>query len=119
MRKNLVLTGMMGSGKSTIGRELSKKLTLKFFDIDKLIEKREKMPIRKIFTAKGEKYFRRLEQRTCLKILKKSNCVIALGGGSFINPTIRKAISEKSVSFHLDISLNNLKKEILISKKGL
>ena len=117
MRKNLVLTGMMGSGKSTIGRELSKKLTLKFFDIDKLIEKREKMPIRKIFTAKGEKYFRRLEQRTCLKILKKSNCVIALGGGSFINPTIRKAISEKSVSFHLDISLNNLKKRPLIKDK--
>ncbi len=117
MRKNLVLTGMMGSGKSTIGRELSKKLTLKFFDIDKLIEKREKMPIRKIFTAKGEKYFRRLEQRTCLKILKKSNCVIALGGGSFINPTIRKAILEKSVSFHLDISLNNLKKRNINFKK--
>ena len=47
MRKNLVLTGMMGSGKSTIGRELSKKLTLKFFDIDKLIEKREKCQFEK------------------------------------------------------------------------
>ncbi len=117
MTKNLVLTGMMGSGKSTIGRELSKKLTLKFIDIDKLIEKKEKMPIQKIFSTKGEKYFRRLEQSTCLKILKRSNSVIALGGGSFINPTIRKAILEKSVSFHLDISLNNLKKRKINFKK--
>ena len=83
---------MMGSGKSTIGRELSKRLNLKFVDIDKLIEKREKMPIRKIFSTKGEKYFRKLEQSTCLEILKKSSTIIALGGGSFINPTIRKAI---------------------------
>ena len=52
-----------------------------------------------------------------LKNFKKSNCVIALGGGSFINPTIRKAISEKSVSFHLDISLNNLKKRNINFKK--
>ena len=70
MRKSLVLTGMMGVGKSTIGRLIAKRLKVKFIDIDKIIEKIEKKSIKRIFEEKGEKYFRSLEERITLKVLK-------------------------------------------------
>ena len=63
MKKNLVLTGMMGVGKSTIGRSLSKKLNMRFVDLDKLIEKKESMKIKNIFEKKGERYFRSIEKK--------------------------------------------------------
>ena len=71
MNKNLVLTGMMGAGKSTIGRLLAKKLKIKFIDVDKTIEKKEKKSIRRIFEDRGERYFREIEEKTTLQILKK------------------------------------------------
>ena len=60
MNKNLVLIGMMGSGKSTIGKEISKKSSLKFKDIDQLVENDQKMKIREIFEKKGENFFRKI-----------------------------------------------------------
>ena len=63
MKKNLVLTGMMGVGKSTIGKRLAKKLKLKFYDIDKIIEKKEKKTITEIFETKGQDYFRKIEKK--------------------------------------------------------
>ena len=63
MKKNLVLTGMMGVGKSTIGRILSRKLNMKFADIDKIIEKRQLRSIKNIFETRGEKYFRKIEKK--------------------------------------------------------
>ena len=77
MRKNLVLTGMMGVGKSTIGKRLAKKLRVKFIDLDRLIEKREKRSIKDIFEVKGEEYFRKIEKKIAFQELKKSNTVIA------------------------------------------
>ena len=62
MKKNLLLTGMMGVGKSTLGKKLAKKLKLKFIDIDQVIEKKEKMTIKEIFENKGENYFRKTEK---------------------------------------------------------
>ena len=72
MNKSLVLTGMMGVGKSTIGRLLAKRLKTKFIDVDKIIEKNEKKSIKRIFEDNGEKYFRKLEEKITLKILKNN-----------------------------------------------
>ena len=126
MKKNLVLTGMMGVGKSTIGKRLAKKLKLKFYDIDKIIEKKEKKTITEIFETKGQDYFRKIEKKISLDILKKNNSVIALGGGAFINPMIRKESENFSISFWLDlklesllIRLKNVKKRPLLNQKNL
>ena len=100
-KKNLVLLGMMGSGKSTIGRLISKKLNFKFFDIDKIIEKQTNMEISEIFQKKGEIFFREIEKKLSIKFLYNKNCVISLGGGAFIDHLIRKQTKSKSITFWL------------------
>ena len=111
LKKNLVFLGMMGSGKSSIGVLVSKKLRCKFIDIDSEIEKESQMKIASIFEEKGEKYFRNLEEKISLKILKEENLVISLGGGAFINNNIRKEILLNHYSFWL-----NWKSEIIINR---
>ena len=117
MKKNLVLTGMMGVGKSTVGKKLARKLKLKFIDIDQLIEKREKKGIQEIFELKGEDYFRKIEKKVCIEQLSQSSSVIALGGGAFLNRSIRKEIKNTSVSFWLDLKLEILIKRLKKVKK--
>ena len=112
MRKNLTLTGMMGVGKSSIGKILAKNLNYNFVDIDKLIEKKEGTTINLIFKNKGEKYFRKIENDISLIELKKANSVISLGGGAFLNNTIRKATKKFSISFWLDVSIDELIKRL-------
>ena len=107
-KKNLVLLGMMGSGKSTIGNLISKKLKLKFIDIDNAIEKEVNMNIAEIFLKKGENFFRNLEEKITIKSLESSNNVISLGGGGFINETIRKETNTKSKTFWLNWNLEAL-----------
>ena len=126
MKKNLLLTGMMGVGKSTVGKKLAKKLKLKFIDIDKIIEKKEKRTIKEIFENKGEGYFRKIEKRISLEELKKSDAVIALGGGAFMDSSIRKEAKNLSISFWLDlglrpllIRLKNVKKRPLLDQDSL
>ena len=77
--KNIVFLGMMGSGKTSIGFLVSRKLKLDFFDIDKQIEKKLEMKISNIFNNKGEKFFRSYEEKITLDILKKKNIVIGFG----------------------------------------
>ena len=108
MNKSLVLTGMMGVGKSTIGRLIAKRLKIKFIDVDKVIEKKEKKTINRIFEDNGEKYFRKLEEKTTLKILKNNRSVIALGGGAFINNEIRQKVLSSCVSVWLKVDLDKL-----------
>ena len=117
MSKNLVLTGMMGVGKSTIGKGLAEKLSFSFVDIDKVIEIKEGCSIEKIFKNKNEKYFRNLENEISLKELKNENTVISLGGGAFLNKSIRQAVKKTSVSFWLDMDINQLSKRLKNSKK--
>jgi len=100
--KNIVLIGMMGSGKSSIGKILSKKLNLTFIDIDQKIEENENSKISEIFTKYGEKYFRKIEEKISLKFLSSENSVISLGGGGFINASIRKMCKKNCLSFWLD-----------------
>ena len=107
-KKNLVLIGMMSSGKSTIGGLLAKKLNFKFFDIDKIIENETKMKIAEIFKIKGENFFRNLEEKTTIKLLNFSDVVISLGGGGFVNEIIRKETNTKSKTFWLDWNLDTL-----------
>ena len=105
---------MMASGKSTIGRLLAKKLNLRFYDTDFIIEKKTKMKIYEIFKKKGETEFRNLEEKITLKLLKKSNCVISLGGGAFLNNKIRRVVQNSGTSICLDWShktiINRIKK---------
>ena len=115
--KNLVFLGMMGSGKSSIGSLISKKLDLTFIDIDNLIVKDTGMSISEIFKKKGEDYFRNLEEKITLKSLKKINNVISLGGGGFINTKIRKEILTNHFSFWLNCDDSILIKRIKGNKK--
>jgi len=81
----IVLTGFMGTGKTSVGRELSRKLGCRFIDTDSLIEEREGTPISIIFKKKGEDYFRKLEQAVIEEVSKTNNVVIATGGGVIKN----------------------------------
>lgn len=117
MGKSLVLTGMMGVGKSTIGKGLAKKLSYKFIDIDKLIEVKEGCSINQIFKNKSESYFRRLENIVSLRELKKENSVISLGGGAFLDNSIRRAVKNSSISFWLDVEVNELIKRLNKTRK--
>ena len=87
-KKNICIMGLMGSGKSIIGRDLSKYLNLNFYDIDKEIELKTKKKINEIFEEEGELYFRDIEEKVCIEILTNYNCVISLVGGSIISKKI-------------------------------
>ena len=116
-KKNLVFLGMMGSGKSSIGLIVSKKLNIEFIDVDQEIEKKLNMKISKVFENKGEKYFREIEEEITLKILKNKKTVISLGGGGFLNNKIEKEILDKHISFWLNWDSKTLVNRIKKSKK--
>jgi len=101
LKKNIVLIGMMAAGKTTIGFKLAKKLKFHFVDIDSQIEKSENKKIIDIFKDKGEEYFRKIEEKTTLSYLNKTNSVISIGGGAFLNSKIRKKIKNNSRSVWL------------------
>ena len=108
---------MMGSGKSSIGNLVSKKLNLPFIDVDNLIVESVGMSISKIFEKKSENYFRNMEEKITLKCLKKIKNVVSLGGGGFINDKIRKNILDNHFSFWLNWDDSILIKRIKNSKK--
>ena len=120
MKKKIVLIGMMGSGKSTIGKILSKILNLDFVDTDILIEKKCGLTIKQIFKKYNENYFRNIEEKLILNILlnKKRPSVIALGGGAFLKKNLQKIILKKTISIWLDSSVNLIYKRCNKSKKG-
>ena len=115
--KNLVFLGMMGSGKTTLGKIVSKKLNKEFIDIDQLIEIHEGMTISDIFQKKGESFFRKFEERISIQNLKKSNSVISLGGGAFINKKIQKEVLRNHISIWLKWDNKNLINRIRNSQK--
>ena len=90
---------------------------LKFIDTDANIEKNCLMKISEIFKRKGEKFFRLEERKEVLKLLKESNLVIALGGGAFIDKTIRDNILKNAISIWLDADLKDLNKRIKWNNK--
>lgn len=108
---------MMGVGKSTVGKNLAQKLSYNFVDIDSTIESREGSTINLIFKNKNESYFRKLENEISLEKLKKKKTVISLGGGAFLNKSIRQEIKNTSVSFWLDVGVPELIKRLNKTKK--
>ena len=108
--QNIVLTGMPGCGKSTVGKNVAKRLEREFYDIDVLIVEREGKPIPKIFEEHGEEYFRDLESEVTKEISKKSGVVIALGGGTALRKENREALRQNGMVFYIMRALNSLAK---------
>lgn len=86
---NIILTGFMGTGKSTVGRRLAKRLGWTFVDVDRLIETSARMSVARIFAERGEAIFRRLERRAIGRVIRGHEQVIATGGGAFVDPQSR------------------------------
>ena len=91
---------MMGSGKSSIGKLIAKKINYNFIDTDILIEKKENKSINQIFAENGEEYFRALEKKITLNCLNNKKTIISLGGGTILNKDIRLAIKLNSFNIH-------------------
>ena len=117
IKENLVFLGMMGSGKSSIGSLIAKKLELNFIDIDSEIENELGISIKKIFDTKGEDYFRKFEEKITLQKLKLNSVVISLGGGAFTNKNIKKEVMKNHLSFWLNWSHKILLNRIKNSRK--
>ena len=107
---------MMGVGKTSVGKLLAKKLSIRFIDVDKVIENKFNTSIKKIFEKKGEKFFRKLEEKITLQELKKNNIIISLGGGAFINPKIREKVLLTCKSFWLNLDIHTLQNRLVRSK---
>ena len=117
IKKNLVLLGMMGVGKTGIGKYVARRLKIDFFDIDKLIEEKNEMKITEIFKTKGEIYFRKEEEFVTIKYLNKKGSIISLGGGGFINDKIRKKVLSECISVWLNVNLETIYTRLKNSKK--
>ena len=102
------LTGMMGSGKTSIGKILAKKISLPFYDSDNDIEDKLNIKISEIFEKYGESWFREQEEKVCNDILKKEKFVLALGGGAITNKLIRDNIAKNSLLVYLKTDENIL-----------
>ena len=107
-KKNISLIGLMGSGKSMIGKHLAKEFGLKFYDSDVEIEKITKKSINLIFEEYGEPYFREIESKVCLNLLNEKNCIISLGGGAILDKKIRNKIKSDSYCIYLKVKIDEL-----------
>lgn len=110
--RSVVLVGMMGAGKSSVGRRLAQRLGLPFVDADIEIERAADMTISEIFAAHGEPYFRAGEARVIARLLDGGPQVLATGGGAFMNAETRSAVAAKGVSIWLRATLDVLSRRI-------
>ncbi|MBV8939572.1 MAG: shikimate kinase [Alphaproteobacteria bacterium] len=108
LRRSIVLVGLMGAGKTTIGKRLAHALGVSFVDSDHEIVEAAGCSISDIFAIYGEEIFRDLEQRVLLRLLEAPPCVLATGGGAFVNPAIREAIKQRALSVWLKAELEVL-----------
>lgn len=110
--KSLVLIGLMGAGKTTIGRRLATRLNIHFIDADQEIEKAAGCTIADIFKEFGEVHFRDGERRVIARLLNDGPQVLATGGGAFMNEQTRTAIQEKGISIWLKADIEILMKRV-------
>jgi shikimate kinase len=108
IKQPLFLCGMMGAGKSTSGKPLSKKLEVPFFDLDQMIEEHEQMTIPKIFETKGEEYFRGIEKKLLIAQTDEMEGVMALGGGALQNQLVVDHIKLNGWLVYLNPSIETI-----------
>jgi shikimate kinase len=111
-RRSIVLVGMMGAGKSSIGRRLAQRLDIPFVDADTEIETAAGMTIPEIFAAHGEPYFRSGEQRVIARLLDSGPQVLATGGGAYMNADTREGVRQKGVSVWLKAEFDVLMRRV-------
>lgn len=110
--RTIVLVGLMGAGKTTIGRRLSKRLGVTFVDADEEVEKAAGCTISDIFESYGESAFRDVERRVIERLLNEPPHVLATGGGAFMNPETRKQIKEMGISVWLYADVSTLAERV-------
>jgi shikimate kinase len=111
-RRSIVMVGMMGAGKSSIGRRLAARLDIPFIDADAAIEEAAGMSIADIFDAHGESSFRSGETRVIARLLENGPQVLATGGGAFVNPDTRARIQDKGISVWLKADMEVLLRRV-------
>src|SRR5215207_3781443 len=110
--RSIVLVGLMGAGKSTVGRRLAARLNLPFRDADREIEAAAGMPVTEIFATYGEPSFRDGERRVIARLLRAGPQVLATGGGAYMNPETRARIAEVGISVWLKADLDSLMRRV-------
>ncbi len=108
LNRPVVLVGLMGVGKSTVGRRLASALSRDFVDADEAIEEAAQRSIGEIFDEFGEAYFRDGERRVIARLVEEGKGVIATGGGAFVDPETRSLILERAVAVWIDAELETL-----------
>ncbi len=111
-RPNIVITGFMGTGKSTVGKEVAQKLSKKFYDFDQIIEERMKISINEIFEKYGEIFFRDIESKIVTEFADQTQAVIATGGGTLLFHNNFSTFSRNSIIFCLTTEKNILIKRL-------
>jgi len=106
--RTIVLVGMMGAGKSAVGRQLAKRLGLRFVDADEEIERAADLTVAEIFNQYGEDYFRAGERRVIARLVDEGPCVLATGGGAFIDPETRTLLKHQTLSVWLNAEFDVL-----------
>lgn len=114
MKKNIVLTGFMACGKSTVGRLLAKKLGRRFIDTDALIVKQQGKSVADIFAAEGEALFRKLEQQTAVELAREEELVIATGGKMMLDPISAEALGSNGCIFTLVATPEEILRRVLM-----
>ena len=117
LSKSIVLVGLMGSGKSTIGKILSERIGVPLSDTDKIIEKEVGKTVYEIFNDSGEKYFRQVEEKVLGRVLDETAHIISTGGGSILSSKTRKAIKSKSFSIWVQCNVNIISNRIHYQEK--
>ena len=117
MKKNIILVGLMGAGKSTIGRHLAKVLNKEFYDSDRVIEERTGVDIATIFEIEGEQGFRDREEQVIAELCEQDDIVLATGGGSILRESSRKNMSKRGHVVYLRTSADLLYSRIRHDKK--
>lgn len=116
IKKPIVLVGMMGSGKSHVGRLLAKRLNRSFYDADKILEEEQGRSISDIFSSDGESAFREMEADLIERLMQKNDAVISTGGGAVVTPSVLSNVKEQSISVWLQTSVDKIIPRVINDK---